>query len=555
MLFLCTTISDKLTAEVATVMDSVSSFIDRSTGSLAAVTLSKHWLANCARTHTACQQKMSTYIPTRLVEILDDGMVQIVEHSLSAYIYAALSHRWSRDESSKTTSLNFTERLFPFKADRLSPALRDSLIAVQNLGCRFLWVDMLCIIQDSEQDWLHEAAEMRHVYSNAVVTIAAECTGDKSDDEGILRPRDLGGLRPFPLRRLEDYTNEEVEPLFRSAKDSKNKSLYIFPDGGDKQHGIRPKGVLDTRGWILQEQLLSPRILYYGHQQLYWDCIDQSASEVSPLGVSLLDDTNSGETWAFRLIRRTIAGDGDPRMLAKLIADVWIYVVENYSARALTKQSDKLIALQGVITALKSVLQLSSVAGMWEQGLWKQLTWWVARPAITTAPRTPPFPAPTWSWLSIDGVVSHHRSMRMHKDPVQLDDLAPLPGLRCTITNVHAEPTSVSVLLDLSATSFSYMLTANDLREMTWKRGHPAKLNLAPASWMLDRELELPLELQCVIIAEDEAAKMTVGMCLVAHDSQPDTWKRAGVFLWEGLTWQIARYAGKELQIGHFAVI
>ncbi|OSS44991.1 hypothetical protein B5807_09261 [Epicoccum nigrum] len=160
-----------------------------------------------------------------------------------------------------------------------------------------------------------------------------------------------------------------------------------------------------------------------------------------------------------------------------------------------------------------------------------------------------------WSWLSVDGAVNHHHSMHLHGDPIELDDLAPLPGLRCTVTNIHAEPTSISALLDLSATSFSYMLTANDLREMTWKWGHPGKLNLAPARWMLDRKLELPLEMQCVIIAEDEVAKMTVGMCLAADDSQPDTWKCAGVFLWDGLTWKITKYARRELQTGHFAVI
>ena len=273
------------------------------------------------------------------------------------------------------------------------------------------------------------------------------------------------------------------------------------------------------------------------------------------MGASLLDVKNSGETWAFRLLRKTIAGKGDPETLVKLIADVWIHVVQNYSARTLTKQSDKLIALKGIITALESVLQLSSVAGMWQQDLWKQLTWWFATPAIDAQYVDPPFSAPTWSWLNVDGAVSHHHSMRMHKHPIRLDDLAPLPDLRCTITTLRAEPTNVIAMLDLSAPSFSYTLTANDLREMTWKRGHPGKLNLAPARWMLDRETELPLELQCVIIAEDEVAKMTVGMCLAVDDFQPETWKRVGVFLWEGLTWQIAKYAGKELQIEHFAVI
>ena len=222
---------------------------------------------------------------------------------------------------------------------------------------------------------------MRYVYSNAVITIAAERTGKEIAGRGILLPRDLRGSRPFPLHQLENYIGEQLEPLFQSPQNPEDKHLYIFPDAGEEQHGIRPKGVLDTRGWILQEQLLSPRILYYGQQQLYWDCISQSASEVSPMAASLLNDSNSGETWAFRQIRQTIAGKGNPEMLARLIADVWIYIVRNYSARSLTKPSDKLIAIQGVITALENVLNLSSVAGMWEQDLWKQLTWWTETPA------------------------------------------------------------------------------------------------------------------------------------------------------------------------------
>ena len=526
---------------------------DRSTESRAATITSKHWLSQCAEKHEVCRSSNQTYTPTRLVKILEKGRVQIVENISTAPTYVAVSHRWGRDESSKTTSRNYAERLFPFEAIQLSPTLRDSISAARSLGHQYIWIDVVCIIQDSEQDWLHEAAEMRHVYSNAVITIAAECSDEETAGEGMFWPRDLNALRPFPLHELEQYAEEKLEHLFRSAEEPDDKRWVIFPNTGENQYANRSKGVLDTRGWILQEQLLSPRILYYGRKQLYWDCISQSASEVFPVGVSLLDDTNSGETWAFRLIRRTIAGKGDPGGLTKLIADVWIYVVENYSARALTKPSDKLIALQGVIAALEGVLDYPSVAGMWQQELWKQLIWWVASSA-SDVPSDHPFSAPTWSWLSVEGAVNHHHSMRMYKHPVRLDDLTPLPDLRCAITTLRAEPTKVSARLDLSAPSFSYTLTANDLRDPTWKRGHPGKLNLAPARWMLDRELEMPLELQCVIIAEDEVAKMTVGMCLVAHDSQPDTWKRVGVFLWDGQTWQIAKYAGKELQIEHFAV-
>jgi hypothetical protein len=550
----CMAISDKPPVELHTAINKALYLEDRSTGSHAAVTLSKYWLATCPRTHKTCQGNDGTYIPTRLVEILSEGMIRLVERTSSSKVYAALSHRWSQDEASKTTSFNFPARLSSFRANELSPTLSDSIRSVHDLGYQYVWIDMLCIIQDSKSDWLREAAEMRHVYSNAVITIAAECVSGKAVGEGMFSSRNLSTLRPFPLHQLENYTDEKLESIFRTGDATEDKRLCIFPDTGNEQYANRPKGVLDTRGWILQEQLLSPRILYYGHEQLYWDCISQSASEVSPIGLSLLDDANSGETWAFRLIRRTIAGKGDQEMLAKLIADVWMYVVENYSARTLTQSSDKIIALQGVITALESVLQLSSVAGMWQKDLWKQITW-AASPAIDTPSENPPFPAPTWSWLSVDGAVSHRHSIRMDRQSNLLNDLAPIPDLRCTITDVHARSTSVSALLDLRAPNFSYKLTTNDLREIIWKQLRSGMRDLAPARWMLDSELDLPLEMQCVIIAEDEVAKITVGMCLLADGSQPDIWKRVGVFLWDGLTWQIAKHIGQELQVGHFVVV
>jgi hypothetical protein len=49
---------------------------------------------------------------------------------------------------------------------------------------------------------------------------------------------------------------------------------------------------LDTRGWILQEQLLSKRIIYYDKGGVCWDCIKSSACESSPISISLLDETN-----------------------------------------------------------------------------------------------------------------------------------------------------------------------------------------------------------------------------------------------------------------------
>ncbi|KAH6613883.1 hypothetical protein C7974DRAFT_66245 [Boeremia exigua] len=533
------------------------SYLDhRNTGSPAATATSVHWLLNCANSHKLCKTENCAYIPTRLVEILSDHKIRIVERMSTPKAYVALSHRWGQDEASKTIDGNLAQRRASFSADQLSPTLRDAIKAVRSLGHRFLWVDVLCIIQDSVEDWLHEASEMSHVYRNSVVTIAAECAAGETAGQGMFRNRDIQHLSPFHFRQLEHFADENLEHLVRIA-DKTDQELYIFPAAQNKQRGNRPRGVLDTRGWILQEQLLSPRILYYGQLQVYWDCISQSASETSPLAASLLNDPNPSETWAFRVLRRTIAGNSDSDTLARSLADVWIHVVQNYSARSLTKSSDKLIALQGVITAVEGALGTSSVAGMWHQDLWKQLIWWASDSTYDKHDLDAVFPAPTWSWLSVNGAVLHHQSMRIDRNPIprRLNDLAPVPDLKCAITGRHISGTSVGGELTLAAPTFAYHLVSNDLREISWKRGHPAKLNLAPARWMLDRDLVLPRDVECVIVAEDEVSKMTVGMCLVPDDIQPGYWRRVGLCLWDGLTWQIARHVGRELEVRRFAVV
>jgi hypothetical protein len=41
------------------------------------------------------------------------------------------------------------------------------------MGIEFIWIDCLCILQDSKKDWEYEAARMADVYSNAYLTVAA----------------------------------------------------------------------------------------------------------------------------------------------------------------------------------------------------------------------------------------------------------------------------------------------------------------------------------------------------------------------------------------------
>jgi hypothetical protein len=55
----------------------------------------------------------------------------------------------------------------------LSMNFADTVAVARKLGLRYIWIDSLCIIQDSPSDWDREAATMHEVYKYAEVTIAA----------------------------------------------------------------------------------------------------------------------------------------------------------------------------------------------------------------------------------------------------------------------------------------------------------------------------------------------------------------------------------------------
>lgn len=80
----------------------------------------------------------------------------------------------------------------------------------------------------------------------------------------------------------------------------------------------------------------------------------------------------------------------------------WYELVSEYSRRALTRRSDKLVALSGLASRVQEKTGMRYYAGMWEPTLTHDLLW------ISTAPSGPGtsgYIAPSWSWASTDGRV------------------------------------------------------------------------------------------------------------------------------------------------------
>lgn len=154
-----------------------------------------------------------------------------------------------------------------FPSSELPKTFQDAIVVVRRLQIKYLWIDSLCILQDSPEDWKHESAQMHHVYGNAYVTLAADDSRDSS--EGLFRVRP-----PF-----------FVTPTIVTAswKEALSKEFVVIPRRFWSESVA--ESPLNQRAWVLQERYLSPRIIHFGESQILWECRSLDCCETFPHGI------------------------------------------------------------------------------------------------------------------------------------------------------------------------------------------------------------------------------------------------------------------------------
>ncbi|KAK3351878.1 heterokaryon incompatibility protein-domain-containing protein [Neurospora tetraspora] len=376
-----------------------------STNSPEAFGLVRHWLDDCLNNHPECKGSNFKRLPTRLVDVGvadNNGQKKLTRPRIfvpnttsqtpATIPYLTLSHSWALTGSSlRLTTKNIEDWQKPEAAehggipiDGLAQTFLDAMRITQQLGYRYIWIDSLCIMQDSSEDWKREAQTMAAVYGNSLLTIFAS-------GMGMAGGQGANADTCFSVRNpLKVYS-----PIITSPLCEENASFYAIrekyePNVDEMLWGANQKNPLLSRGWIVQERLLSPRIIYYGADELYWECRLHEVSESCPFGTGLKKDAEASQSiWtanaksvyqdlqdpfpaSLKATGMDMGNDNEDAKYAQHLHELaacWMTLLTYYTATELTYPSDRLIALAGMVTAIEDSKGWTYTLGSWQE-LW-----------------------------------------------------------------------------------------------------------------------------------------------------------------------------------------
>lgn len=286
----------------------------------------------------------------------------------------------------------------------LTTNFQQAIEIARSLDVSYIWIDSMCIIQGSAEDWKHEASRMHQVYRNSYCNIAIVDSADKNG--GAYRTREPENIIPtlyVPKGDPPMFGRKTWRVLQKDMWDTELLQSYLYVRAWVFQGALSAWTANNTL--TSAERMLAPRILHFAKNQIFWDCPSLSACEALPNGLPRPMDTSAGPDrhWKGRLQLEgdeDVAGPND-----QPLSTFWQTAVRKYTRCNITKRSDKLIAIRGIAKLVKDRMGVEYGEGLWEGNLEDQLAWRVAECQLVERPITEGRKIPSWSWASMDGEI------------------------------------------------------------------------------------------------------------------------------------------------------
>ncbi|KAH7161745.1 heterokaryon incompatibility protein-domain-containing protein [Dactylonectria macrodidyma] len=360
----------------------------------------REWLKTCQTKHPRCGVLNGTKLPKRVVRVNREEANKLhgPDHpQVSLYEtqdgeigdYVCLSHCWGTAQIITTTSDNIEKHRAKIQWSDLSKTFQDAITFSDKMGIDNIWIDSLCIIQNSREDWESEALKMASYYINGQFSIAAT-----SSTNGA------GGLYHTVLPKDETMQIEGLDPKSNTRyRVGVRKSIPHHHDVLEDKSRTKERFPLLTRGWVYQERILSRRFIHFGPREVHWECHEEVFCQCGGIQAAL-ELNPSGKATANQALAISRSGLKTDEMVL-----LWSRQIESLTKLDFTYISDHLAALAGIATLMVQSGQSGRyLAGLWQEGLLFWLCWSSTKGGARTKSLSG---IPTWSWASVEGQITY----------------------------------------------------------------------------------------------------------------------------------------------------
>ncbi len=345
--------------------------------SKAAFGLLRAWVWRCDNQHK-CWQGKHAPLPTRVLDVSrDTPYLFITRFQRSPYI--TLSHCWGGEQPLVTTVATLRERRKGISMELFPALYQDAIRVTRELGIKYLWIDSLCILQDCKDDWAREAAKMADVYRQSYLTLYG-LTASNCHQNMLVERQAMGSDTSESLSNPES-SSDQIR-------------------GNQRKYEHFRKAALFQRAWAVQERLLSPRILYFSKEELFWECLKCTAREGS-----WQIDTHKHNMHRYEAY---LCGQEKIELSFHSSSSDWQMIVSEYTCGRLTYPSDKLPAISGLASLYQKYTGYTYMAGLWKETLLDGLLWFCPpthKPQDVLPSSRELYRGPSWSWVSTDSAV------------------------------------------------------------------------------------------------------------------------------------------------------
>ncbi|KAH6675822.1 heterokaryon incompatibility protein-domain-containing protein [Halenospora varia] len=354
------------------------------------VQLLSDWKSKCHDSHKDdCHaSRVSSAQSEVRPRLLIDTVQRCLVRSFQGVSYIALSYVWGQASTLKTVKANvdtFMEENALSRGEYLSQipkTIQDAMNLVGVLQERYLWVDALCIVQDTDWESLQlQLNDMALVYANASLTIVA---ADGIDSNHGLRG--LRGLSTEPRNALQTLypLSDDMKVLMKANRHIRQSIWY-------------------SRGWAFQEGLFARKRLVFFEGMVQWQCPSTTWREDFDSTGNLNSDLDSTQN-----------RQSQQNLLSRKVPDLRGYqsLVGFYNLKDLTFKSDIIRAFDGLAGALSRTYEGGFLWGLPEMFfdvtiLWRIHTLGTGKSRDAKGPvrrvcedfevgKTGP---PSWSWM------------------------------------------------------------------------------------------------------------------------------------------------------------